>query len=267
MTKNGRSALGHATYKGLAKILELLLQSCQETTCCLYTDAKRTKPNEYEKTPDGMEGMQWEEEIPDSDDVCEDEWSKLYVYYARMIEKTGDMLLNTVKLKDPHCLDAFSHSPIHYAVIRGDTLCTKLLLEHNAPIDITTNLGFTPLHLAVKHPEVVKILLANSSNPNKRIFQNLETPLHTAARVGNAAAVSMLIHAGADVNAVCIIERSPLILAIISENIEIANILIDYGSKLNTQDAKGSGVFFLFNLFQIHFFLRFYSSLCGCGDK
>lgn len=34
--------------------------------------------------------------------------------------------------------------------------------------------------------------------------------------------------------------RTPLILAIASKQIEIANILIDRGAKLNTQDSQGN---------------------------
>lgn len=49
----------------------------------------------------------------------------------------------------------------------------------------------------------------------------------------------MLIDAGADINATCLMNRTPLILAIASKKFEIANILIDRGAKLNTQDSQG----------------------------
>lgn len=110
-----------------------------------------------------------------------------------MIEKTGNMLANTIKRKDPHCLDAFNYAPIHYAAMLGDLDSVKVLLSYNSPIDISTTSGFTPLHLAVEYTDVVRLLLDRKANPTKRLFQNLETPLHIAARVGNAEVVSTII--------------------------------------------------------------------------
>lgn len=164
-------------------------------------------------------------------------------YYARMIEKTGEMLNNTVKSKDPHCLDAFNHAPIHYAAMLGDVTSTLLLLDYSSPVDITTSMGFTPLHLAVKHAEIVRILLRRHANPNKKNFHNMETPLHTAARVGTAEVVSLLLNAGGSINATCMMDRTPLFLAIASKNYEIANVLIDRGAKLNTQDSQSKSQF------------------------
>lgn len=155
-----------------------------------------------------------------------------------MIEKTGEMLNNTIKSKDPHCLDAFNHAPIHYSAMLGDVTSTVMLLDYSSPVDITTTMGFTPLHLAVKHAEIVRILLRRHADPNKKNFHNMETPLHTAARVGTAEVVSLLINAGGLINATCMMERTPLFLAIASKNYEIANVLIDRGAKLNTQDSQ-----------------------------
>lgn len=156
-----------------------------------------------------------------------------------MIEKTGDMLANTIKVKDPHCLDAFSHAPIHYAAILGDFESVDTLLQYNSPVDITTNSGYTPLHLAAEHSDIVRLLLLNKADPNKRIFHNQETALHVAARCGNSRTVSMLLEAGADINAACALERTPLIWAIVNKNLDVAHLLIDCGAKVNMEDNEG----------------------------
>lgn len=83
ITSNGRSAIGYATLKGLPSILKLLLCSCEdnfngEDTEC--SEPKKLKTLK-DRTPDGMEDLQWEEEIQDDFSKCDetDEWSKLYV--------------------------------------------------------------------------------------------------------------------------------------------------------------------------------------------
>lgn len=77
MTSNGRSAIGYATYKGLPTILRILLQSCDDDN---GNEPKKLKlDRDIERTPDGMDGLQWEEEIQSSDIKSEDEWSKLYM--------------------------------------------------------------------------------------------------------------------------------------------------------------------------------------------
>lgn len=200
-----------------------------------------------DSTPDGMDGLQWEEEVTgcggggNNDDDRggdDDEWSKLYTYYARVIEQTGAILSTTVKAKDPHCLDAYKHAPIHYAAILGDCDCTELLLRYNCPVDIRTPMGFTALHLAFAHVDVVRLLLAHNADPNKQHFHTMETALHTVARVGCAEVAALLCEAGARINAQCIVDRTPLLLAIACKNFNVANVLIDRGAKLNIQDAE-----------------------------
>lgn len=100
-------------------------------------------------------------------------------YYARIFEKTGELLSNTIKKKDPHCLDSYSHAPLHYAAMIGDVQCAELLLQYNSPVDITTKCGYTALHLAVKSPDVARCLLKRRANPNKYADHKQETPLHT----------------------------------------------------------------------------------------
>lgn len=128
-------------------------------------------------------------------------------YYARIFEKTGELLSNTIKKKDPHCLDSYSHAPLHYAAMIGDLQCAELLLQvcdvvvaffisanslfepirlqYNSPVDITTKCGYTALHLAVKSPDVARCLLKRRANPNKYADHKQETPLHTGKNHGN----------------------------------------------------------------------------------
>lgn len=79
VTSNGRSAIGYATFKGLPAILRILLRSCDDS-CDNGNEPKKLKlDRDVDRTPDGMDGLQWEEEIQSSDIKSEDEWSKLYM--------------------------------------------------------------------------------------------------------------------------------------------------------------------------------------------
>lgn len=221
----GRTAIGLACLKKHPKILELLLKACleQPTTFATYSstdcdtsdgesDAKKWKKVDNQGfgdevvTPEGMDGLQWEDEIQNAPqqsnsvandnksktDLNDDEWSVLYRYYASVIEKTGDMLANTIAVREPHCLDAFRQAPIHYAATVGSYECMELLLCHNAPIDMTTNTGYTALHLSVEQPNIVELLLRYKANPNKLTFYDQLAPIHMAAKIGIIETVNLI---------------------------------------------------------------------------
>lgn len=136
--------------------MELLLNACvnYDPSHFEYADtgeseAKKWKRHDRdgEQTPEGMDDLQWEDEIeqpqpePTKEDTVDDEWSVLYRYYARIIETTGDLLANAISMRDPHCLDAFQEAPLHYAASVGSLECVELLLKHKAPINVTTSTG------------------------------------------------------------------------------------------------------------------------------
>lgn len=221
----GRTAIGIACLNKFHEILEILLQSCaeykprailaqQSSYPASYDDENETKRirnlenalsyntssnHDGDMTPEGMEGLQWEDEIDQQrqhstqkskDDVFDDEWSILYRYYASVIEKTGEMLANTISAREPHCLDAFQHAPIHYAATVGSYECVGLLLKYNAPINMSTNTGYTALHFSVEQPRIFSLLLQYEANPNKLTFYDQLAPVHLAARVNATETVT-----------------------------------------------------------------------------
>lgn len=220
-TTVGRTAIGLACMKDNVGLLRELLGACANQTWpsldrdvggFIGSGPKKWRKNETppmdSATPEGMDGLQWEDEIASTpthktDDVRadtasaddtvvdqNDEWSVLYQYYASVIEKTGEMLANTINAREPHCLDMFRKAPIHYAAIAGSYACVELLLKHNAPVNMATDSGHTALHLAVEHPRVVELLLQNKASPNKLTFFDQLAPIHIAAKIGNTETVS-----------------------------------------------------------------------------
>lgn len=110
----GRTAIGIACVNKHSEALELCLAACknyQSSDECGESEAKKWKlydesdfcvRSDEEVTPEGMDDLQWEDEITQlqSDLVKEDEWSALYKYYAKIIEKTGEMLTTTINFRE-----------------------------------------------------------------------------------------------------------------------------------------------------------------------
>jgi ankyrin repeat protein len=104
-------------------------------------------------------------------------------------------------------------TPLHYACRDGHASVAELLLEHGAEPTSVDMHGWQPLHLACEHGghNTVSLLLALSSSPaspedSPAVDPNVcgefgKTPLHVAAKAGHTGACSLLLGAGADVEA------------------------------------------------------------------
>src|SRR5262249_53286944 len=60
--------------------------------------------------------------------------------------------------------------------------------------------GSTGLHLAVRHPDAVRLLIEHGADPNARDAGDNATPLHFAAANGILECARLLLDAGADVH-------------------------------------------------------------------
>ncbi|XP_016961317.1 ankyrin repeat and sterile alpha motif domain-containing protein 1B isoform X1 [Drosophila biarmipes] len=101
-----------------------------------------------------------------------------------------------------NCQDMNGYTSLHHACLNGHSNIVRLLLSHNALLDVPDIRGSTPLFLAAwaGHQDIVKMLLMNSptgANPNAQTIEN-ETPLHSGAQHGHNAVVAILLSYGAD---------------------------------------------------------------------
>jgi len=92
--------------------------------------------------------------------------------------------------------NATGESPLMLAALAGDLKMCQMLIERDADVNKT---GWTPLHYAATngHLDVMTLLIdedayIDAGSPNGT------TPLMMAARYGTAAAVKLLLEAGAD---------------------------------------------------------------------
>lgn len=140
----------------------------------------------------------------------------------------------------------------------GDVDIMRLLIENGANVNcVSPRIGETPLYHAAAsgNVEAVRLLLAKGANPNSGL-KNLtrviggstldigigkQTPLMWAAPTGSPKLIRALIDAGANVNAKDIQGMSPLMLAVASENQDLAvvRVLLQSGANVNARSERG----------------------------
>ncbi|CAF0858262.1 unnamed protein product [Didymodactylos carnosus] len=195
----------------------------------------------------------------------------------------GNYELVDILLKCPNInlnvKDEQQRNCLYYAISNGNLDIINLLINKNVQINITDQVGDTPLHLAVVHPtnafNITKTLLqtkdgkellnqpsgdgvkplilaANSKAPDvvRLLMKNgvdctvvdndRRTALHLACASGCIKTVLYLIEIGnIDVNSVDVYQQTPMFYAFISNEIDIARYLMTCGAKLNVRDAHG----------------------------
>ena len=108
-------------------------------------------------------------------------------------------------------------TPLYGAAKKGHFNICKFLIEKGAIIDAETMTGATPLYTAVEegHFDIVKLLIENKANINK-------------------------CPSGDWASHLSINNQSPLLLACIKNNTEIAEYLISNGANVNLVNDRGS---------------------------
>lgn len=131
-----------------------------------------------------------------------------------------------------------------WAAVGGCESMFKLLLDYGADMHAQDPAGNTPLHLAViwGNTSAVQLLLSAGANPSTRNNKQC-TALQTAVKCRHIKAVELLLELeqNVDINALCKHEHTPLIEAAIrGENWKfIASLLLHSGADVNRQDGDG----------------------------
>ncbi len=164
-------------------------------------------------------------------------------------------------------------TPLHFAAASGNREAVQLLLSAGADVNARNDKGGTPLHRAVKFPDIAQLLLergarveiadgcgrtalhwcANDSDDCRAVAALLidrgaavaakdrdgRTPLHLAAACGRDPVAAMLLAAHAEVNAPDLFGATPLHLAAAQRRSAVLETLARAGANANAADAFG----------------------------
>jgi ankyrin repeat protein len=142
----------------------------------------------------------------------------------------------------------FGNTPIFFAVARGNPEIVRLLLERGAFADDMNNDGGTPLNGAVRlqNRALVSLLLdQGQAAVDGRAGKLGETALHTAASLGDADMLQLLLEHKADLNATDKAGFTPLLNAVERGHMAIVEILVQQGANLNARAREDRCAFAL----------------------
>ena len=129
------------------------------------------------------------------------------------------------------------------AAQKGDLSGVKRSLEKGAKIDAKNNHKNTALFLAIKHLQIVKYLLNNSANINIQGEFNMSI-LDFAVIVDDLETIQLLIDKGADVSLADSFGSTPLYSAVeFNSKIEIVELLLKKGADIDAKKSDGSTPF------------------------
>jgi uncharacterized protein len=129
---------------------------------------------------------------------------------------------------------ASGETPLMAALYRRQNAAVEWLVASGAPLDIFAAASIGQL-------DVLERFTRSGSGPLGSYSYDGWTPLHLAAFFGQREAVTQLIAAGADLNAVSRnpLRNTPLHAAVAGGHVEVSLLLIEAGADVNVADAGG----------------------------
>ncbi len=159
-------------------------------------------------------------------------------------------IFTTLNTKAPGLLehqDSSGDTVFHLMAVHGfKRLLTEYMVIVPKALFISNNRMRYPIHTAIlnNQPDIVELLL---SVPDMAMLADAkgQGALHYAARYGSPAIVKQCCDATREINCIDNANRTPLMLAISSQNIEAAKILVTQGADVTMTDEQGFSILHL----------------------
>ncbi|XP_029351267.1 ankyrin repeat and SOCS box protein 13a.1 isoform X2 [Echeneis naucrates] len=128
-------------------------------------------------------------------------------------------------------------TPLHEACIQAHPMCTRLLLEAGAQVNVRTIHGSTPLCNACASGslECAKLLLEYGAKVNPSLTALTASPLHEACIRGNVEVVRLMIASGAQLEAYDVHFGPPLHITCAKGHMDCVRELLIAGANVNSK--------------------------------
>lgn len=137
--------------------------------------------------------------------------------------------------------NAKGETQLHLSAQKGEADAVNALIAAGAQVDLAANDSETPLHKAValsKNEDVVRSLLAHGADPARPVGRPSQTPLMTAVAAGFAAAIRLLVLAGARLEGTTSTGMPLLHQAAGLTQTEVVDTLIALGCRVEERDFE-----------------------------
>nr|CEG03933.1 unnamed protein product [Fusarium acuminatum CS5907] len=141
--------------------------------------------------------------------------------------------------------DAFGRTPIHYAATLAQSSIIQIVMEIKGRVDAEDLEGKTPLHYACEGvgdgtDKIVRNLLKAGAEINKQARDG-SRPIHCAAESGAVETLRTLAEAGAIVDSLDVMGKTPLMLAALGAHKDAVEYLLPI-SNTSLRDTHGRNV-------------------------
>ena len=164
----------------------------------------------------------------------------------------GETLLCTASSKNNHDIinfllkkgvdidrrNDYGDTPLNIAIIEGTIDTVKMLIDNSASLEITNDESLSPLFIAISRGsyDITELLIKSGANIRRLDGQNRSTII-LAIEFGFYDIVKLLLKYGFNPNRtyveIDIFMVTPLVFAIMENNIKIASLLIEWGANVN----------------------------------